>query len=193
MSPSSLFLLIGLGNPGREYEYTRHNFGFYLLDTLVAHKSASWVLDGKCRGLASSVMFGQRKLLCLKPQTFMNNSGISVQAFCHFYKTEPSSVMVVCDDISMPFGSFKISTIPGTAGHNGVKSVAAHIGGDFLRYRMGIGTKPPFMKLDDYVLSRFSEDERKRLPEIAAVFERNIERIVDNGVQKALNSIEYCV
>jgi PTH1 family peptidyl-tRNA hydrolase len=130
--------------------------------------------------------------MCLKPQTFMNNSGISVQAFCGYYKISPSTVMVVCDDISIPFGSFKISTIPGTAGHNGIKSIAAHIGGDFSRYRMGLGTKPPFMKLDDYVLSRFSEDERARLPNIATVFEKNIKSIVDKGIEKALNTINTC-
>lgn len=188
----SVSLLVGLGNPGREYDYTRHNFGFYLLDTLVLHKNASWVADAKCRGLITSVVFDSRKLMCLKPQTFMNNSGISVQAFCGYYKISPSTVMVVCDDISIPFGSFKISTIPGTAGHNGIKSVAAHIGGDFSRYRMGLGTKPPFMKLDDYVLSRFSEDEQARLPNIAAVFEKNIEVIIDKGIEKALNTINAC-
>ena len=188
----SVSLLVGLGNPGREYDYTRHNFGFYLLDTLVLHKNASWGADAKCRGLITSVVFDSRKLMCLKPQTFMNNSGISVQAFCGYYKISPSTVMVVCDDISIPFGSFKISTIPGTAGHNGIKSVAAHIGGDFSRYRMGLGTKPPFMKLDDYVLSRFSEDEQARLPNIAAVFEKNIEVIIDKGIEKALNTINAC-
>lgn len=188
----SVFLLVGLGNPGHEYDYTRHNFGFYLLDTLVLHKNALWVSDAKCRGLIASVTFGSKKLMCLKPQTFMNNSGISVQAFCRYYKINPSSVMVVCDDISISFGSFKISTIPGTAGHNGVKSIAAHIGGDFSRYRVGLGTKPPFMKLDDYVLSRFSEDEREQLPNIATVFGKNIESIVDKGIEKALNTVSIC-
>ena len=188
----SVSLLVGLGNPGHEYDYTRHNFGFYLLDTLVSHKNSLWVSDVKCRGLIASVTFGSKKLMCLKPQTFMNNSGISVQAFCRYYKIPPSSVMVVCDDISIPFGSFKISTIPGTAGHNGVKSIAAHIGGDFSRYRVGLGTKPPFMKLDDYVLSRFSEDEREQLPNIATVFGKNIESIVDKGIEKALNTVSAC-
>ena len=188
----SVSLLVGLGNPGCEHDYTRHNFGSYLLDTLALHKNASWISDTKCRGLIASVTFGSKKLMCLKPQTFMNNSGISVQAFCGYYKIPPSTVMVVCDDISIPFGSFKISTIPGTAGHNGIKSISAHIGGDFSRYRMGLGTKPPFMKLDDYVLSRFSEDERARLPSIAAVFEKNIESIIDNGIEKALNTINAC-
>ena len=188
----SVSLLVGLGNPGCEYDYTRHNFGFYLLDTLVSHKNSLWISDVKCRGLIASVTFGSKKLMCLKPQTFMNNSGISVQAFCRYYKIPLSSVMVVCDDISIPFGSFKISTIPGTAGHNGIKSIAAHIGGDFSRYRMGLGTKPPFMKLDDYVLSRFSEDEREQLPNIATVFEKNIESIVDKGIEKALNVIGAC-
>lgn len=188
----SVSLLVGLGNPGREYDYTRHNFGFYLLDTLVLRKNSLWISDAKCRGLIASVMFGSKKLTCLKPQTFMNNSGISVQAFCGYYKISPSTVMVVCDDISIPFGSFKISTIPGTAGHNGIKSIAAHIGADFSRYRMGLGTKPPFMKLDDYVLSRFSEEECARLPSIAVVFEKNIESIVDKGIEKALNTINAC-
>lgn len=188
----SISLLVGLGNPGRGYDYTRHNFGFYLLDALVASKNALWISDEKCHGLTASVTVGQKKLMCLKPKTFMNNSGVSVQAFCQYYKINPSSVMVVCDDISIPFGGFKVSTIPGTAGHNGVRSIVAHIGGNFSRYRMGLGTKPPFMKLDDYVLSRFSEEEQARLPKIAVVFEKNIESIVDNGIQKALNAIGTC-
>ena len=186
----SISLLVGLGNPGLEYEYTRHNFGFYLLDALVAHKNASWVSDVKCRALTASVTVGQKKLMCLKPQTFMNSSGVSVQAFCRYYKIEPSTVMVVCDDISIPFGDFKISTIPGSAGHNGVKSIAAHIGSNFSRYRMGLGTKPPFMALNDYVLARFSEDELVRLGGIATVFVENIESIVDKGIRKALNVIK---
>ena len=98
--------------------------------------------------------------------------------------------MVVCDDISIPFGNFKVSTIPGTAGHNGIKNITKMIGNGFVRYRIGLGLKPSLMPLDHFVLSRFSEEEQKQLPKIASVFENNIEVLIDKGVIKGLNFIE---
>ncbi len=191
--PTSTFttsLIVGLGNPGKEYEKTRHNLGFYVLDYYVQKKGEMWVSDGKCNGLTSEVKIKDKKVFCLKPQTFMNLSGESVQKFCSYRKINTSEVMVVCDDISIPFGSFKVSTIPGTAGHNGIKNIAKMIGNTFVRYRLGLGNKPSFMPLDHFVLSRFTDEEQQKLPEIAKVFENNIEVLIDKGVIKGLNFIE---
>ena len=132
----------------------------------------------------------EKKVFCLKPQTFMNLSGESVRKFCSYHKINTNEVMVVCDDISIPFGNFKVSTIPGTAGHNGIKNITKMIGNGFVRYRIGLGLKPSLMPLDHFVLSRFSEEEQKQLPKIASVFENNIEVLIDKGVIKGLNFIE---
>lgn len=183
-------LVVGLGNPGSVYEGTRHNLGFYLLGTWVRQRREKWRYEPKFQAEVASILLGSKKIFCLKPQTFMNQSGISVQAFCAYHHVEPTAVLVVCDDISIPFGQWKVSTIPGTAGHNGVKSVAASIGNGFIRYRVGLGTKPALMSLSDYVLSRFSEEERRQLPVIAETFERNLEVFIDKGVQKGLNEVK---
>lgn len=120
----------------------------------------------------------------------MNLSGTSVQAFCSYHKIKSHEIMVIVDDISIPWGRFKISTIPGTAGHNGVKSIIEHLGEGFCRYRIGLGNKPSLMALDDFVLSHFTEEERQQLPAIAETFEKNTEVLIDKGVQKGLNFIK---
>lgn len=183
-------LIIGLGNPGKEYDKTRHNLGFYVLDYYVQRKGEAWAKDEKCNGLVTEVKINDKKVFCLKPQTFMNLSGESVQKFCSYHKISTNEVMVVCDDISIPFGNFKVSTIPGTAGHNGIKNITKMAGNGFVRYRIGLGPKPSLMPLDHFVLSRFSEEEQKQLPQIANVFENNIEVLIDKGVIKGLNFIE---
>lgn len=120
----------------------------------------------------------------------MNLSGRSVQKFCSYFKIEPENVLVVCDDISIPFHAFKVSTTAGTAGHNGVKNIALLLGEGFVRYRVGVGNKPKYMRLDDYVLGQFSEDEWSQIPSIASTFEKNIEVLIDKGVEKGLNFIK---
>lgn len=183
-------LIVGLGNPGAEYDKTRHNLGFYVLDYYVQRKGGTWAKDEKCNGLVAEVKIDDKKVFCLKPQTFMNLSGESVQKFCSYHKISTNEVMVICDDISIPFGNFKVSTIPGTAGHNGIKNIIKMAGNGFVRYRIGLGPKPSLMPLDHFVLSRFSEEEQEQLPQIANVFENNIEVLIDKGVIKGLNFIE---
>lgn len=183
-------LIVGLGNPGKEYDRTRHNLGFYVLDCYVQGKGGAWASDSKYNGLVSEVKVNDRRIFCLKPQTFMNLSGESVRKFCAYHKINAEEVMVVCDDISIPFGNFKVSTTPGTAGHNGVKNINKNLGNGFTRYRIGLGSKPSLMNLDQFVLSRFNEEEQQKLPEIAKVFRNNIEVLINKGVIKGLNFIE---
>jgi peptidyl-tRNA hydrolase len=191
VSPCEIRLLVGLGNPGSAYDGTRHNLGFFLLDNYVSSKGGSWSRDSKCNGLSAEIMIANRqKVYCLKPQTFMNLSGNAVRAFCDYRKIMPSSVLVICDDVSIPFGKFKVSTIPGNAGHNGVKSISNVLGNGFARYRVGIGMKPQQIPLDGFVLGRFSEEECAQLPSIAQTFKNNIEVLIDKGVTKGLNFIE---
>ena len=191
VSPFEIRLLVGLGNPGSTYEKTRHNIGFCLLDDYVKNKGGSWTRDSKCDGQLAEIMVENgRKVYCLKPQTFMNLSGRSVRAFCDYLKIVAQSVLVVCDDVSIPFGKFKVSTIPGNAGHNGVKNISEVFDNGFIRYRIGIGPKPKLIPLDDFVLGRFTDEESAQIPGIAQVFENNIEVLIDKGVSKGLNFIE---
>lgn len=184
-------LLVGLGNPGPSYSKTRHNVGFYLLDDYVCSKGGTWKNDNKCNGLIAEIMVANRqKVYCLKPQTFINLSGNAVGAFCAYHKIVPTSVMVVCDDVSIPFGKFKVSTIPGNAGHNGIKNISEVFGDGFSRYRIGVGIKPKYIPLNDFVLGRFSDVESSHLSEIAQTFKNNIEVLIDKGVTKGLNFIE---
>lgn len=184
-------LLVGLGNPGLLYDKTRHNVGFCLLDDYVNSKGGTWKQDSRSNGLWAEVMVAnKRKVYCLKPQTFMNLSGNSVRAFCSYHKIDSRSVLVICDDISIPLGKFKISTIPGNAGHNGIKNISEVFGDGFVRYRVGIGSKPKLMQLNDFVLGRFSSEELGQLSNIARVFKNNVEVLIDKGVTKGLNFIE---
>ena len=118
----------------------------------------------------------------------MNLSGEAVQAFCHYFKLKPEEVLVICDDVTIPWLKFKISTIPGDAGHNGIKSIASHLGNSFVRYRIGLGS--PTTQLDNFVLGRLTEQEITELPKVAKKFEKNIEVLIDKGVIKGLNFIE---
>ena len=184
----TISLLVGLGNPGLLYTFTRHNMGFLLLDALVKSKGSCWEENKKCKCQVAVVAIGSHKIYCIKPQTFMNLSGEAVQAFCHYFKLKTEEVLVICDDVTIPWLKFKVSTIPGDAGHNGLKSIVSHLGNGFVRYRIGLGS--PTMQLNNFVLGRLSEKEIAVLPEIAKKFEKNIEVLIDKGVIKGLNFIE---
>lgn len=186
-----LCLIVGLGNPGKEYESSRHNVGFYLLDGLAASQQASWGFDKHWNAYKTSVVFYGRRLWLLKPQTFMNLSGSSVQAAGQFFKLRNEQIMVVCDDVSMPFGATKVSEVPGTAGHKGVESLLLALGEGVVRYRVGVGAKPSKqMDLKDFVLSSFNEEEKSFLPLLLQRFIKNVEVLVDKGVIKGMNYIE---
>jgi len=184
----TISLLVGLGNPGLLYAFTRHNMGFLLLDALVRSKEGCWEENKKCKCQVAVISIANHKIYCIKPQTFMNLSGEAVQAFCHYFKLKPEEVLVICDDVTIPWLKFKISTIPGDAGHNGIKSIASHLGNSFVRYRIGLGS--PTTQLDNFVLGRLTEQEITELPKVAKKFEKNIEVLIDKGVIKGLNFIE---
>jgi len=155
-----MWLVVGLGNPGAEYELTRHNIGFMTLDRLVgmsgAH-AASSSFHGE--------LFKKSNLLFLKPTTYMNRSGLSVQAVKQFYKIETERIIVIHDDLDLPFGALRFKQGGGSGGHNGLKSIDAMVGNDYLRVRMGIGKPVYKSQVADYVLSDFSPEEQRVLPE----------------------------
>jgi len=182
------WLIVGLGNPGREYEKTRHNVGFRALD-LLAEKLNCKVDKLKFQGLYTQVNYGDKKLLLLKPQTFMNLSGRSVLQLSAFFKVPRQRIIVLFDDISLEPGRLRIRADGSAGGHNGIKSIIAELGSQaFPRVKIGVGAKPhPDFDLADWVLSAFTAQEEKAL----AVSLKNAAEaalsIIDRGVPESAN------
>jgi PTH1 family peptidyl-tRNA hydrolase len=161
-------IIVGLGNPGRQYEGTRHNAGFFVLDTL-AEQCGVNIDRIKFKGLTCDAVVGDKRVLLLKPSTYMNLSGESVREAMQFYKLPPEQVIIVYDDISLPPGKLRIRRKGSDGGQNGMKNIIYLMGADtFPRIKMGIGAKPnPQWDLADWVLSRFTESEAKELTQAA--------------------------
>lgn len=176
-------LIVGLGNPGSEYAHTRHNIGFMVLDSLEKKYSLSW--KEKFKGLYAQISVGDEKIYFLKPQTFMNLSGESVSGLCSFFKIEISDILVVYDEIELPYGTLVFKKGGGLAGHNGLKSIVAQIGGqDFLRIRMGVG-RPTHGDVASYVLSKFSSDEKMTLANFLEGATSAVATYIESGFEKA--------
>ena len=163
-------LLVGLGNPGAEYDLTRHNVGFYALDAFVEATSemgaCSDKKDLKCR--LSSGQMGQTRVIAMQPTTYMNLSGEAVQAVASFYKIPLANIVVVHDELDVDFGQIRVRQGGSSAGHNGIKSVSQHMGEDYARVRLGVGPKnPPQIDSADFVLQRFTAAEQAQLPALA--------------------------
>ena len=185
---SETWLIVGLGNPGKEYETTRHNAGFRALDIL-AGKLGCRVDKLKYQGLYGQTTYQGKKLLLLKPQTYMNLSGRSVLQLSAFFRVPPKNIIVLFDDISLPPGRLRVRGEGSAGGHNGIKSIIQELGSqEFPRVKIGVGAKPhPDYDLADWVLSTFSALEEKAL----AVSLKNAAdaalAIIDHGVSEAAN------
>ena len=158
------WLIVGLGNPGKEYERTRHNAGFRAIDIL-ADKLGCRIDKGKFQGLYGQTVYGGKKVYLLKPQTYMNLSGRSVLQLSAYFNIPPQRIIVLFDDISLPPGRLRIRADGSAGGHNGIKSIISEVGSQsFPRVKIGVGSKPnPEFDLADWVLSTFSAKEEKDL------------------------------
>jgi PTH1 family peptidyl-tRNA hydrolase len=153
-------LIVGLGNPGRQYEKTRHNAGFLFVDYLVRDLDSAFAQASRFFGEVAECKVGGEKLLLLKPATFMNRSGQSVGALLKYYKLQPDQMLVVHDELDFNPGIVKLKKDGGHAGHNGLRDIIAHLGTkDFYRLRLGIGRPPPGKAVADFVLSAPSKQE----------------------------------
>ena len=162
-------LLVGLGNPGKEYDGTRHNIGFATLDAFVAKADelGDWTDKKSLKCQLVMGQLGQTKVIAIKPQTFMNNSGEAVQAVAAYYKIPPQDIVVVHDELDIKFGQIRTRQGGASAGHNGIKSITQHLGENTGRIRIGIGPKKPAqMDSSDFVLAKFTEKEQKQLPNL---------------------------
>ena len=162
-------LLVGLGNVGPEYGITRHNVGFMCLDAFVAghDEMSDWIekKDLKCQ--FSKGRLGDTQVLAIKPTTYMNLSGEAVQAASHFFKLAPEQIVIVHDELDIPFGQIRLRLGGGAAGHNGVKSVTDAIGEQYGRIRIGIGPKQPAtIDSADFVLQKFTDEQQAQLPNL---------------------------
>ena len=180
-------IVAGLGNPGREYENTRHNAGFLVLDQIAG--SCGVRLDRlKYKSLCADAVLGGRRVLLMKPQTFMNLSGESVRAAADFYKVDPEHIIIVYDDISLDVGQLRIRKKGSAGGHNGIKNIISHLGTqEFPRIKVGVGDKPKKMDLADYVLSRFSKEDRAVMEDAFREAAGAVEMMITQGADAAMN------
>lgn len=182
------YLIVGLGNPGPKYEATRHNAGFQAIDA-IAGKAGVSVKQIKFHALVGEAELGGQKCLLMKPQTFMNESGIAVQAAASYYKIPPERVVVLFDDISLKPGATRIRRKGSDGGHNGIKSIIAHLDSEqFPRVKIGVGAKPhPDYDLAAWVLSRFTPEEQKLIGEACARTAEAVDLIVAGRTDEAMN------
>lgn len=178
-------LVVGLGNPGKQYSGQRHNVGFMVVDELARRWSADPFRE-KFKAELSRARRDSDEVILLKPQTYMNLSGESVQKALAFYKLGLSDLVVIHDELDLPFGTFKLKLGGGLAGHNGLKSIVQHAGGpDFVRVRVGVG-RPP-QKGADHVLSDFSKQECSELPAVLESASVAVADVLDRGISAAMN------
>lgn len=186
----SIAVIAGLGNPGLKYRNTRHNIGFNVVDRMAALAGATWKKDARLNAEVAAVPHGALKLMLVKPQTYMNDSGRSLAAVLRYRKLTSESLLVVYDDITLDLGRSKLSHKGSAGGHNGIADLMEHLEGVFFRYRIGIGSKPhKAMDLADYVLSQFSKDEQSLLADRMPTYLEHIALIVDKGIEPAMNLI----
>ena len=183
------YIIVGLGNPGRQYELTRHNAGFLFAD-LLADKLSANINKIQFKSVTATVELGGKKCLLMKPQTFMNNSGEAVKQAATFYKIPPEKIIVVFDDVSLPCGKLRIRRKGSAGGHNGIKSIIYHLNSDnFPRIKLGVGEKPhPDYELADWVLSNFKKDELPLLREAAEKACGAAELMVNGNTDKAMSN-----
>ncbi|MCH5262898.1 MAG: aminoacyl-tRNA hydrolase [Lachnospiraceae bacterium] len=183
-----MYIIVGLGNPDRQYQNTRHNIGFDVIDA-IADKNHITVGERKHKALIGKGFVGGQKVVLVKPQTYMNLSGESVREVIDFYKVDDKSeLIVISDDISLDVGQIRIRKRGSAGGHNGLKNIILHLGHDeFHRVRMGVGEKPQGYDLVDYVLGHFPKEEREIMDESAKRAADAVEMMITDGADAAMN------
>ena len=182
-----LFIVAGLGNPGRNYANTRHNVGFDTID-LLSHRNNIKINKIKFKSVYGEGIIGGNKIILLKPQTYMNNSGMALLDLYRFYKPPIQNMIVIVDDVDIEFGTIRIRKKGSSGSHNGLKSIIYNLNrDDFPRVKIGIGDKMEGQDLADFVLSRFSKDEREIVDETITRAALAVETIINYDIDKAMN------
>ncbi len=182
-----MFLIVGLGNPGGEYERTRHNCGFFVIDEL-ARRASREVRTPECQALTTKAKLGGQESLLVKPQTFMNLSGVAVAALMKKHEIKADSILIMSDDVALPLGQLRLRREGSAGGQNGLKSVIKEIGTQqFARLRLGIAPDHPIRNLSDFVLGEFSKNERVTLNETILKAADAVEVLLQNGIAEAMS------
>lgn len=183
-----MYLIVGLGNPGKEYEKTRHNAGFWAIDRIVEEFDFPALKEKReFEGSFSKGTIHDEATIVLKPNTYMNLSGRSIQKVAHYYQVESQNVIVIHDDIDLMLGKIRIRKDGSSGGHNGIKSVMSVLGEHFTRIKIGAGTDRDRSQTVDFVLSGFNKEEAKVIREIVDIMPEIINCIIQEGVEKAQN------
>ncbi len=181
------YIVAGLGNPGEKYSETRHNVGFMLLDYIL--KNANEKPKIKHDSLCARVTFSEKKLLIMKPQTFMNDSGRAIYSAANYYKVPPEKIIVIFDDISLEPGQMRIRRNGSAGGHNGIKSIIEYLNStEFPRIKIGVGAKPhPDYDLADWVLSKIPPSEKEKIEKLFPDISEAISLILSDKINDAMN------
>lgn len=182
-------LIVGLGNPGPEYNDTRHNAGFWLVDELARRRGGTFSPDRKFLGEQCRVSIGGHDVRLLKPTTFMNRSGQSVRALSDYLKVPVSKILVVHDEIDLPPGTVRLKQGGGHGGHNGLRDISSHLGKDFARLRIGVGHPGHKDEVTDYVLQRPSRGDTLLIEESIHAAADVMPMLISEGFQKAMHSL----
>jgi len=187
----SISLVAGLGNPGRDYDATRHNLGWVVLDALAKKQGLAWKRVGQFEAdVARWDLPGGGTRWLVKPQTFMNDSGRSIGAVARFYKIAPPAIAAVYDDLTIDLGFVKVTMSGSAGGHNGVASLLEHLGDNFVRYKVGIGPKEPSqMDMADFVLGKFTPEQQSLLNQKLDPFVTGLELLLSRGAETAMNQL----
>lgn len=182
-----MFIVVGLGNPGKDYTNTRHNIGFDTID-LLANRNNININKIKFKSVYGEGKIGEEKILLVKPQTYMNNSGIALREIVSYYKIPIENVIVIVDDIDIDFSQVRIRKKGSAGSHNGLKSIIYHLQSeDFPRIKIGIGKKREGQDLANFVLSKFSKEERTIIEESILTGAESVETIIKFGIDTAMN------
>jgi len=187
----SISLVAALGNPGREYAGTRHNFGWFIVDAFTRHQGLTWQYQSQFEAdVARWDRPGHRPCYFAKPLTYMNESGRSAAALARYYKIPTAEVAVCYDEFTIDLGLIKVSTTGSAGGHNGVASLLRTLGDGFARYRMGIGPKePPQMDIKDFVLGKFTSSQQTLITESLDNYLNGLNLLLTSGVEQAMNTL----
>ncbi|QYY35256.1 aminoacyl-tRNA hydrolase [Ruficoccus sp. ZRK36] len=186
----SIAVIAGLGNPGTEYNGTRHNIGFAVVDALATEQGAVWKKEKKFQAETAKVSLAGEPVVLMKPLTYVNESGRALGAWLRFHRLTPSAAAVIYDEINLDLGRLKLSVNGSAGGHNGIASLLRDAGAGFLRYRIGIGSKThPAMDLKDWVLGRFTEAENAVLTTRMPDYTKGLHLLLSRGVDAAMNQL----
>ncbi len=186
---SAIRLVVGLGNPGQQYETTRHNVGFWFVQQCASQLNGRWQNDSKFHGEVCRVLVNQQDIRLLMPDTFMNLSGRAVRAIAQFYKISPEHILVIHDELDLPAGVVRLKFSGGHGGHNGLRDIHQQIGRDYWRLRIGIGHPGDRSRVTPYVLHAPSRAEKQQIDEAIAMALCQFEAIIAGQQQKVMNQL----